>query len=101
MHSEKLPEIDGAKLRNITGTKLWEVCVIIPCSERNIKYYYCIVFDSSVQINFGFFGKVTFLEKSKEFRTVSYYDSTSSLIIQMAAVDGFEEGFFIHIVVTF
>lgn len=97
MHSEKLPGIDGAKLGNITGTKLWEVCVIIPCSERNIKYYYCIVFDSSVQLNFGFLGKVTFVEKPKEFRTVSYYDSTSSsLIIQMAAVDGFKEGFYSH-----
>lgn len=97
MHSEQLPEIEGARLENIPGTKLWEVCVNISCSERNIKYYYCIIFDSSVKINFGFFGKVTFVEKTKEFRTVSFYDSTSSsLITQMAAVDGFEEGFHSH-----
>lgn len=98
MHSENAT-IDGTRLKNIICTKLWEVSVVIPWREQSIKYFYCILFDSSVKINFGIFGKRKFLEKTKECKTISYNGSTnSSLLIQIAANDVFEEeeGFYSH-----
>lgn len=81
LYSEQLFEIEGVRLENIFGIKLWEVCVNILCSEWNIKYYYCIIFDLLVKINFGFFGKVMFVEKIKEFRIVLFYDFMSFFLI--------------------
>lgn len=86
---------DEKELKNITGSNLWGVTLNIPCDEQFIKYYYCIEFASTFQINFGFLGKIRFLEKSKEHKTVTFTsrgESTSE--IQLAFCEEVEDGYF-------
>lgn len=86
---------DEIELKNITGSNLWEVIFNVPPCEQLVRYYYCIDFDLSVHLNFGYFGKFRILEKNKEFKTGVFISrGESSSEIQLAFCEEVEEGYF-------
>lgn len=97
MLSDQHKELNGAKLKNISGTSLWEVNVNIPCCKKHVTFSYCIVFDSSVQINVWIIGKMKVFDKTKEVHTITFQTIVdSSLKIQTTSFDNIEEGYYSH-----
>lgn len=95
MLSDQDKELNGAKLKNISGTNLWEVDVLIPCCKKQVKFSYCIVFDSSVQINF-LGTNVKVLDKTKEMNTRPFYALVDSSLKLQTAFDVIDEGYYFH-----